>query len=114
MAVNVFWHRLNIDPIVINSQFCAAKRTSIKNYQNFGAIMSFSSSQCRICYTTTIHPTGRLLDNGGAAMTGQHIMTFRLFDNATGNNMLWDEVQTVFFVNGYYSVVLGQTIRATH
>ncbi len=50
---------------------------------------------------------GRLLDANGAALTGQHDLTFRIYDDLSTGSMLWEETLTASFSNGYYSVVLG-------
>ena len=50
---------------------------------------------------------GRLLDPSGAAVTGLHDLTFRIYDEPTGGILLWEEVITEDFVNGYYASVLG-------
>ena len=50
---------------------------------------------------------GRLLDVEGAALTGEHALTFALFDAATEGAEVWSETITVNIVGGFYSVVLG-------
>ena len=50
---------------------------------------------------------GRLLDPNGSAVSGLHDLTFRIYDEPTGGVLLWEEVITEDFVNGYYSSVLG-------
>ncbi len=50
---------------------------------------------------------GRLLDSSGAAVSGQHNMTFRVFDSGSGSVSLWEETITTFFTQGYYAATLG-------
>ena len=50
---------------------------------------------------------GRLLDGSGAAVTGLHVLTFRIYDEPTGGSLLWEEAISENFVNGYYASVLG-------
>ena len=50
---------------------------------------------------------GRLLDTEGAALTGEHALTFALFDAETEGSEVWSETITVNIVGGFYSVVLG-------
>ena len=50
---------------------------------------------------------GRLVDSSGAAVTGLHTLTFRIYDTATAGSTLWSESLTVQFNNGYYATVLG-------
>ena len=50
---------------------------------------------------------GRLLDPSGGAVSGLHDLTFRIYDEPTGGILLWEEVITEDFVNGYYASVLG-------
>lgn len=50
---------------------------------------------------------GRLLDANGAALTGTHTLTFRIYDSGAGGSVLWSEPIVVSFNNGYYATVLG-------
>jgi hypothetical protein len=50
---------------------------------------------------------GRLLEPGGAAVTGLHDLHFRIYDDATAGNLLWEDDLQVDFLNGYYAAVLG-------
>ena len=50
---------------------------------------------------------GRLLEPSGAAVTGLHDLTFRIYDDPTGGVLLWEELITVDFTGGYYAAVLG-------
>ena len=50
---------------------------------------------------------GRLLEPSGAAVTGLHDLTFRIYDDPTSGVLLWEEVITVDFTSGYYAAVLG-------
>ena len=50
---------------------------------------------------------GRLLDTDGNGLTGSHDLIFRLFDEPENGTEMWTETQTVNFINGYYSVLLG-------
>jgi hypothetical protein len=50
---------------------------------------------------------GRLLDSDGSGLTGSHELIFRIFDDPENGYEMWTETQTVNFINGYYSVLLG-------
>ena len=50
---------------------------------------------------------GRILDANGAALTGTHDLTFRIYDSASGGSVYWSETLTVNVNNGYYATVLG-------
>jgi hypothetical protein len=50
---------------------------------------------------------GRLLEPGGAAVSGLHDLHFRLYDEASAGSLLWEESIPVSFVNGYYAAILG-------
>ena len=50
---------------------------------------------------------GRLLDSDGNGLTGSHELIFRIFDDPENGYEMWTETQTVNFINGYYSVLLG-------
>ena len=43
----------------------------------------------------------------GAAITGTHDLTFRIYDDQNAGSVLWSEVLTVQFNNGYFATVLG-------
>ena len=50
---------------------------------------------------------GRILEASGAAVSGVHNVTFRIYDDSTGGNLLWTELMAIDFTNGYYAAVLG-------
>ena len=53
---------------------------------------------------------GRLLEANGAAVTGSHTLTFRLFDSQFGGNLMWEDSQSVGFTEGYYATLLGNNL----
>ena len=56
-----------------------------------------------------LNQQGRLLDSTGAAVTGMHLLTFRLYDAQVGGSSQWEESLTVGFTDGYYSALLGDS-----
>ncbi len=50
---------------------------------------------------------GRLLDDAGVPVEGDHALLFRLHDEAEDGSVIWEESIDVTFSNGYYSVTLG-------
>ncbi len=50
---------------------------------------------------------GRLLDASGSAVSGQHFLTFRIYDEPSAVQPVWSEALTVIFNNGYYATTLG-------
>ena len=50
---------------------------------------------------------GRLLDSSGAAVNGQHLLTFRLYDDQFAGSMVWGETLTLSLNGGYYVATLG-------
>ena len=51
---------------------------------------------------------GTLNDSSGNPVTGQHEMTFRLYNDLLGGTAFWNETQTVAFdTTGHFSVTLG-------
>lgn len=50
---------------------------------------------------------GRILDADDAPLDGALDVSFRLMDSETGGSTLWEETQSVDFVNGFYTVLLG-------
>lgn len=49
-----------------------------------------------------------VLQMGGAELTGAFEITFRLYDASSGGFSLWSETDSVYAINGYYAVVLGE------
>ena len=50
---------------------------------------------------------GRLLDDAGVPVEGDHALAFKLHDSVEGGSVLWEESIDVSFDNGFYSVTLG-------
>ncbi|MEC8381489.1 MAG: MopE-related protein [Myxococcota bacterium] len=50
---------------------------------------------------------GRMLDANGIGIQGLELVAFRVFDDPSGGNMLWEDYITLDFSNGYYAAVLG-------
>ncbi|MEC7948719.1 MAG: hypothetical protein VX265_14225, partial [Myxococcota bacterium] len=50
---------------------------------------------------------GRVLDSTGAPLEDTVDVTFRLMDGESGGTTLWEELQTVTFTSGFYTVMLG-------
>jgi len=61
--------------------------------------------------TSTIPYQGRLADASGAPLTGTYILTFRLYNVASGGSPLWEEIwigaNNVQVTNGLFNVMLG-------
>jgi len=60
----------------------------------------------------TIHYQGKLTEPDGSPLTGDHTVTLRLYDTATGGAKLWEEAHQLSLVrddNGVFSVILGGT-----
>ena len=55
----------------------------------------------------TMTQQGRIVDSSGAGYEGFHTLHFRFYDAETGGSILWEEVQTVSVIGGYYAAVLG-------
>ncbi len=53
---------------------------------------------------------GRLLDVNQAPIEGAHILNFKLYDELSAGSLLWEDEAFVYFVNGYYSAVLGADV----
>ncbi len=50
---------------------------------------------------------GRLLDNSGGAVEGEHSMVFSIYASADANNALWTETHRVQLARGTFAVSLG-------
>ena len=50
-----------------------------------------------------------LLEEDGVPVDGSRDVTFRIYDGSQGGSILWVEEQTVSFVDGVFSVLLGST-----
>ena len=57
----------------------------------------------------TLSQQGRLLDNYGTPVEGNHYLTFRIFENTVSTQALFEETLSVNFENGFYMVVLGDS-----
>ncbi len=54
---------------------------------------------------------GRLTDNTGLPLGGQHILTFKIFADSAGQAQIWTETQnSVTVTNGLFSVILGSVV----
>ncbi len=76
-----------------------------------GAICLVSSSGAvRAEIPRTIHYQGKLTEVDGSALVGQHTVTLRFYDAATGGTKLWEERHALDLARadgGLFSVVLG-------
>jgi hypothetical protein len=69
-----------------------------------------------LCWTSTqaeiprlINYQGMLTDDGGNPLTGSYDLTFYIYDDTTGGNLEWSEVQNgVQVQDGLFNVVLGK------
>ena len=50
---------------------------------------------------------GRLLGTDSSPVEGVHSVAVRLFDDPEYGYVLWEEEQSISFINGYYSIFLG-------
>ena len=50
---------------------------------------------------------GRLLESDSSPVEGVHSVAIRLFDDPEYGYVLWEEEQSISFLNGYYSIFLG-------
>lgn len=72
------------------------------------AILLFFISPLAYGMPQTLNHQGYLTDNGGAPITGQPDVTFRIYDVATVGAPLWEDTIPVDVANGRYSVILGE------
>ena len=56
---------------------------------------------------------GRLADFQGRPINSAVEVTFRIYDAATGDSPLWEEVQNVVAENGLFTVLLGSSVPLT-
>jgi hypothetical protein len=56
---------------------------------------------------TQVTQQGRLVDDLGDGLSGEHTIEFTLFSDAAGSSAVWSESHTMTLDEGYYSVVLG-------
>ena len=50
---------------------------------------------------------GRLLDGVGQPISGSYDITYRLFTDSTGGSPVWQEIHSISFTDGLFSVILG-------
>jgi len=58
---------------------------------------------------STLTQQGRLVDDEGANVTGTHDFTFRICANAGGDDVLWEETQSITLDEGFFSAELGES-----
>ena len=56
---------------------------------------------------------GRLADSEGRPISSPVEVTFRIYDVATGDSPLWEEVQNIDAENGLFTVLLGSDVPLT-
>ena len=61
---------------------------------------------------TSIHYQGNLVDADGNPISGEVEMNFRLFDNSSGGNQLWEQTIATTVESGKYQVVFGDVTPA--
>ncbi|MCD6531263.1 hypothetical protein J7K99_02325 [bacterium] len=54
---------------------------------------------------------GKLTNASGVALNGTYSIDFRIYDAATGGNLLWHQTQSVNVVNGLFDVQLDLSIN---
>ena len=59
---------------------------------------------------TQVQHQGRIFDSTGLPLNGPEDVTFTLYDDASAGTALWTDTLTLTFDNGYYSVLLGETV----
>jgi hypothetical protein len=56
----------------------------------------------------TLNMQGKLTKTDGTVETGTPNFTFRLYDDKTAGNLLWEETQGIALSNGVYDAILGE------
>ena len=64
-------------------------------------------AQNAIAVPIQMNHQGRLLDADSEGLSGSHELIFHIMDDLENGDEIWTETQTVQFINGYYSVLLG-------
>ena len=64
-------------------------------------------TQNAIAVPIQMNHQGRLLDADSEGLSGSHELIFHIMDDLENGDEIWTEIQTVQFINGYYSVLLG-------
>ena len=70
----------------------------------FWLLTSFFSAQA---VPVQLSQQGRILDSNGASVYGVHTVKCKIYDAPNSGSLLWSEVISTNFINGYYSVVMG-------
>ena len=71
------------------------------------AIMLIAVSSVVAALPTTMSYQGLLTNAVGTPLTGTYMVTFRIFNVATGGSAIWSEMQSVTATEGLFSVNLG-------
>ena len=67
----------------------------------------------RAVITPVIGYQGRLVE-GGTPVTGDRVMTFRLYTSVDGTIASWEETKTIYVSNGLFDTALGDTVPFTN
>jgi hypothetical protein len=71
------------------------------------AALALAEPAARAAVPAQLTHEGRLLDASGQPVSASQVIIYKIYDAATGGNVLWTETLTVPFDNGYFSVQLG-------
>jgi hypothetical protein len=84
------------------------KRPDIPRIAAVGLSMLLALASVLYAIPQTINYQG-LLEEDGVLVDGSRDVTFRIYDGSQGGSVMWEEEQTVIFVDGVFSVLLGGT-----
>lgn len=70
-------------------------------------VLALALASPAAAFSAQIPYSGQLADDEGVALSGNHSLTFSLYDAVTGGTPLWTETHAVTVNNGYFSVELG-------
>jgi hypothetical protein len=79
----------------------------MKGWQLVIILSSVAAGACMGTMPTVVNHQGVLTDENGVALTGDHTISFRIYDVESGGTELWSETQQVTVDNGFFSVYLG-------
>ena len=76
----------------------------------FAFILSLLITSLAFAMPSEMNYQGKLTDIGGDPLDGTYDMKFRIYNAASGGNMLWNEEQSVLVTDGVFDVSLGAVV----
>ena len=87
------------------------EKSSYCEVMTVGAYLLFCCAFVMAQVPRAMNYQGYLTSSGGTPLNGTYSITFRIYDAATGGNLLWYETKSVTVTNGYFDVQLDLSVN---